>query len=118
MSKRSTLYTPESMASCTSSAKCLYDERASLPSLVQACLRRCTFWCLSPVRPNAKCSLTKYLRYASCIKAAKETLVSMSSSLETFLCSFGEHTFCTIMDLPYDVAAATVIMAGNVTGTL
>ena len=42
----------------------------------------------------------------------------MSSSLETFLCSFGEHTFCTIMDLPYDVAAATVIMAGNVTGTL
>lgn len=51
------------------------------------------------------------------IEAAKETLGSMGGSLEAFYFSYGERDFYIIVNLPDNVTATAVTMAGNLTGT-
>ncbi len=51
------------------------------------------------------------------IDAAKQTLGSVGGSLEAFYFSFGEKGFYIIVDLPDNVTATAVTLAGNVTGT-
>lgn len=51
------------------------------------------------------------------IEAAKQALGSVGGLLEAFYFSFGENHFYIIVDLPDNVAATAVTLAGNVTGT-
>ena len=54
---------------------------------------------------------------SSRIEAARETLGNMGGSLEAFYFSFGERDFYIIVDLPDNVTATAVTIAGNVTDT-
>jgi len=54
---------------------------------------------------------------SSRIEAARDTLGSMGGSLEAFYFSFGEEDFYIIVDLPDNVTATAVTMAGNISGT-
>lgn len=51
------------------------------------------------------------------IEAAKQALGSVGGSLEAFYFAFGEQDFYIIVNLPDNVTAASVLMAGNVSGT-
>jgi len=51
------------------------------------------------------------------IEAAKQTLEWVGGSLEAFYFSFGEKDFYIIVDLPDNVTATAVLLAGNVSGT-
>lgn len=54
---------------------------------------------------------------SSRIEAAKRSLESMGGSLEAFYFALGEKDFYIIVNLPDDVTAASVTMAGNMSGT-
>ena len=51
------------------------------------------------------------------IEAAKQALGSAGGSLEAFYFSFSEEDFYIIVNLPDNVAATAVLMAGNASGT-
>jgi uncharacterized protein with GYD domain len=51
------------------------------------------------------------------IEAAKQALASVGGSLEAFYFSFGEKDFYIIVNLPDNVSATAVTLAGNVSGT-
>lgn len=51
------------------------------------------------------------------IEAAKQALNSVGGSLEAFYFSFGGEDFYIIVNLPDDVSAMAVTLAGNVSGT-
>lgn len=51
------------------------------------------------------------------IEAAKKMLTSAGGSLEAFYFSNGEQDFYIIVNLPDNVSATTVTLAGNVSGT-
>jgi uncharacterized protein with GYD domain len=50
------------------------------------------------------------------IEAARQALGSVGGSLEAFYFSFGEEDFYIIVDLPDNVTATAVTLAGNVSG--
>ena len=54
---------------------------------------------------------------SSRIEAAKKALGSVGGKLESFHFSFGENDFYIIVDLPDNVTATAVTLAGNVSGT-
>lgn len=51
------------------------------------------------------------------IEAARQALGSVGGSLEAFYFSFGQDDFYIIVNLPDNVTATSVLMAGNITGT-
>jgi uncharacterized protein with GYD domain len=51
------------------------------------------------------------------LKAASQALESAGGSLESFYFSFSGEDFYIVVDLPDNVTAASVLAAGNVTGT-
>lgn len=51
------------------------------------------------------------------IEAAKQALGSVGGTLEAFYFAFGEKDFYILVDLPDNVTATAVTLAGNVTGT-
>ncbi|GAP12655.1 uncharacterized conserved protein [Longilinea arvoryzae] len=77
--------------------------------------------------------MKKYLFHGSCtpegfrgllaeggskrIEAARQALISAGESLEAFYFSSGGEDFYIIVNLPDDVSAMAVTLAGNVSGT-
>ncbi len=51
------------------------------------------------------------------IEAAKTSLASAGGTLEAFYFSFGENDFYILVDLPDDVTATSVLLAGKQSGT-
>jgi uncharacterized protein with GYD domain len=51
------------------------------------------------------------------IEVSKRALGSVGGSLETFYYSFGEEDFYIIVNLPDNVTATAVTLAGNASGT-
>lgn len=51
------------------------------------------------------------------IEAAKQALTSVGGTLETFYFSFGGEDFYIIVNLPDDVSAMSVTLAGNPSAT-
>ena len=51
------------------------------------------------------------------IEAAKQSLRSVGGKLEAFYFAFGDYDFYIIVDLPDNVSATAVTMAGNLSGT-
>jgi len=54
---------------------------------------------------------------SSRIEAAKQALGSVGGTLEAFYFAFGDNDFYIIVDLPDNITATAVTMAGNVSGT-
>src|SRR4051812_11723528 len=54
---------------------------------------------------------------SSRIEAAKKSLESAGGSLESFYFALGEKDFYIIVNLPDDVTATAVTLAGNISGT-
>ena len=50
------------------------------------------------------------------LEAARQALASAGGTLEAFYFAFGEDDFYFVVDLPGNVATATITMAGNVSG--
>lgn len=51
------------------------------------------------------------------IEVARQALMSAGGSLEAFYWSFGSEDFYIIVNLPDDVSATAVTLAGNASGT-
>jgi uncharacterized protein with GYD domain len=51
-------------------------------------------------------------------EAAARSLASVGGTLEAFYFAYGADNFYIIADIPDDVSAAAIAMAGNVSGTL
>jgi uncharacterized protein with GYD domain len=54
---------------------------------------------------------------SSRIDAAKQALGSVGGTLEAFYFAFGDNDFYIIVDLPDNITATAVTLAGNVSGT-